>query len=76
ALNDFELSIKNYNTSKTNLGLAIRIEAKNKVKFLEGMASSFELRQAQTQLYSAQNQYLNALKEVIVDKVNLETIIN
>lgn len=76
ALNDFELSIKNYNTSKSNLGLATRIEAKNKVKFLEGMASSFELRQAQTQLYSAQNQYLNALKEVIVNKVNLETIIN
>jgi len=76
ALNDFELSIKNYNTSKSNLGLASRIEAKNKVKFLEGMASSFELRQAQTQLYSAQNQYLNALKEVIVNKVNLETIIN
>ncbi len=76
ALNDFELSIKNYNTSKSNLSLATRIEAKNKVKFLEGMASSFELRQAQTQLYSAQNQYLNALKEVIVNKVNLETIIN
>ena len=76
ALNDFELSIKNYNTSKSNLALATRIEAKNKVKFLEGMASSFELRQAQTQLYSAQNQYLNALKEVIVNKVNLETIIN
>ena len=76
AQNDFELSIKNYTTSKSNLGLATRIEAKNKVKFLEGMASSFELRQAQTQLYSAQNQYLNALKEVIVNKINLETIIN
>lgn len=76
ALNDFELSIKNYNTSKSNLDLATRIEAKNKVKFLEGMASSFEFRQAQTQLYSAQNQYLNALKEVIVNKINLETIIN
>ena len=76
ALNDFELSIKNYNTSKSNLDLAIRIESKNKVKFLEGMASSFELRQAQTQLYSAQNQYLNAQKEVIVNKINLETIIN
>jgi outer membrane protein TolC len=76
ARNDFELSIKNYTASKSNLNLATRIEEKNKVKFLEGMATSFELRQAQTQLYAAQNQYLNALKDIIVNKTNLETIIN
>jgi len=43
---------------------------------LEGMASSFELRQAQTQLYTAQSEYLNAMKEVIVKKTQLQTILN
>jgi outer membrane protein TolC len=40
--------------------LAESIEKKNKIKFKEGIASSFELRQAQNQLYSTQNEYLEA----------------
>ena len=35
--------------------------SKNQIKFFEGIASSFELRQAQTQLYSTQQEYLQAL---------------
>jgi len=40
------------------------------------MASSFELRQAQTQLYAAQSEYLNAMKEVVVKKTHLQTLVN
>jgi len=76
ARNDFDLAVKNYSTRKTNLDLATRIEQKNQIKYLEGMASSFELRQAQTQLYTAQSEYLNAMKEVIVKKTQLQTILN
>ena len=56
AQNDYLFAIENYNTSKDNLGLAERIETKNETKYFEGLASSFDLRQAQTQLYSAQQE--------------------
>ncbi len=73
---DYILSIEQYETAKNNLGLAERIENKNQIKYSEGLASSFELRQAQTQLYDAQQGYLQSMVEVINKKINLETILN
>ena len=76
AQSDYLFSIENYNTSKDNLGLAERIETKNETKYFEGLASSFDLRQAQTQLYSAQQEYLQSMVDVINKKTELETILN
>jgi len=76
ALNEYELAVKTYFTNKENLVLANRIEQKNQSKYFEGMASSFELRQAQLQLYSAQNNYISAIQNVIQKKLNLETLLN
>ncbi|WP_276168440.1 TolC family protein [Zobellia alginiliquefaciens] len=76
AKSNYILSIEEYKTSKQNLGLAERIENKNQIKYSEGIASSFELRQAQTQLYDAQQGYLQSMVEVINKKTELEVIIN
>ena len=76
AESDFEMAIDNYHTAVKNLDLAERIADKNRTKFKEGIATSFELRQAQTQLYSAQNEYLNAMQGVINQKAKLEKVIN
>ncbi len=76
AKSDYLLAIEQYETSKQNLGLAERIESKNQVKYFEGLASSFDLRQAQTQLYSTQQEYLQSMVEVINTKTTLETILN
>lgn len=76
AKSNYQFSIDHYNNSKKNLRLAERIEQKNQVKFTEGIASSFELRQAQTQLYAAQQQYFQAMVDVINEKANLETVLN
>ncbi len=76
AESDFTLAIEQYNTSKENLGLAERIERKNQLKYSEGIATSFELRQAQTQLYDAQQGYLTAMVDVINKKTALEVILN
>ncbi len=76
AKSDYILAIEQYETSKQNLGLAERIENKNQVKYFEGIASSFELRQAQTQLYTAQQEYLQSMVEVINTKTALENILN
>jgi outer membrane protein TolC len=76
AKSDYILSIELYDTTKQNLELAERIEQKNQTKFLEGLASSFDLRQAQLQLYTSQQEYLQSMVDVINNKTALENIIN
>ena len=76
AVNEMDLALKNYTTSKKDLALAERIEQKNQIKYLEGLNSSFDLRQAQQQLYTTQNQFLQSMKAVIDAKTNLETLTN
>lgn len=76
AKSNYQFVVELYETSKQNLALAERIEKKNQIKFTEGIASSFELRQAQTQLYSSQQEYLQAMLNVINQKAELETILN
>lgn len=76
AKSNYQFSIENYQNKKDNLALAERIESKNQIKFFEGIASSFELRQAQTQLYLAQQEVLQAMLDVINSKAELETITN
>ncbi|WP_127140557.1 TolC family protein [Flagellimonas marinaquae] len=76
AKSDYILAIEQYGTSKDNLDLAERIEKKNQIKYSEGLATSFELRQAQTQLYTSQQEYLQSMVDVINKKTALENIIN
>ncbi|MEL6918825.1 MAG: TolC family protein, partial [Bacteroidota bacterium] len=73
---DYLLAIEQYETAKENLNLAERIEKKNQVKYFEGIATSFELRQAQIQLYDTQQEYLQSMVDVINRKTELETILN
>jgi outer membrane protein TolC len=76
AKSDFKFAIEDYENKKQNLNLAERIEKKNQTKFFEGIASSFDLRQAQTQLYSSQQEFLQAMLDVINKKAELETVLN
>jgi outer membrane protein len=76
AKSDYEFSIEQLATSKSNLNLAERIESKNQIKFKEGLASSFDLTEAQRQLYSAQQSYLQAMLDVINKKATLEKLVN
>ncbi|HHC80630.1 MAG TPA: TolC family protein, partial [Flavobacteriia bacterium] len=76
AKSNYQFSIESYKTAKQNLALAERIEKKNQLKFSEGIATSFDLRQAQIQLYTAQQQYLKAMLNVITNKTALETVLS
>lgn len=76
AKSDYQFSIEDYDIKRQNLRLAERIEKKNETKFFEGIGSSFELRQAQTQLYTAQSEYLQSMLNVITNKTQLETVLN
>jgi len=73
---NYEFAIEQYQTAKKNIELAERIEMKNQTKFFEGVGSSFELRQAQTQLYNAQQEYLQTMLNVINKKAELESLLN
>ena len=76
AKSNYEFAIANLNTLEQNLKLSERIEKKNQIKFKEGIASSFELRQAQQQLYSAQQQHLQAQLQLINSNAALQSILN
>lgn len=76
AKSNYEFSIEEYNTKKELLKLAESIEGKNQIKYFEGIGSSFDLQQAQSQLYSAQQEFLQAMLDVINTKTELEVILN
>jgi outer membrane protein len=76
AKSDYEFSLEQLTTSKSNLNLAERIENKNQIKFTEGLASSFDLTKAQEQLYAAQQNYLQAMLDVINKRATLEKLFN
>lgn len=73
---ELELAQNTLNNAKRNLELSERIEQKNSIKYKEGIASSFELNQAQLQLYSSQNQYLQAMVNVINKQAELNALKN
>ena len=75
-LKEYQLAIQTLNVSEQNMNLAMSIEEKNSIKFFEGIASSFELRQAQLQLLDSQQKYLNSVLQLISIKTELETLYN
>ena len=75
ANSEYQFALNSYNNSVESLRLAEKIEKKNQIKFLEGLISGLDLRQAQLQLYSIQNQLLQSMVEVITKKINLEIIL-
>ncbi len=75
ANSEYQFAVNSYNNAAENVELAEKIERKNQIKFLEGLISGLELRQAQIQLYSIQNQLIQSMLEVINKKTNLEGIL-
>ena len=76
AKTDYEYSIEQYSASKSNLKLAERIEGKQQIKFKEGLSTSFEFTEAQRQLYTAQQDYLQAMIDVMNKKATLDKLTN
>ena len=76
AKTEYEFSIEEYATAKSNLNLAERIEKKQQIKFKEGLSSSFDYNDSQRQLYTAQQKYLQSMVDVINKKAALEKVIN
>lgn len=58
------------NNSKKNLDLSQKIYDKTKIKFKEGVGSSIEVTQAESDLYQAQGNYINALYDLLSAKTD------
>ncbi len=76
AKTEYNYSLEELETSKQNLALAERIEKKQQIKFFEGISTSFELTEAQRQLYTMQQNYLQAMLNVIATKAALDNALN
>ncbi|ATA72560.1 transporter [Capnocytophaga sp. H4358] len=74
ALSDLQFAIEEHHTLRENLNLAKRIENKNQIKYTEGLATSFDLRQAQLQLYAAQQEFLQSMVNVLNKKEVLKSL--
>jgi len=75
AKTNYNFAMQQYTIAKDNLALAARIEKKQRIKFKEGISTSFELSTAQRQLYSMQQNYLQSIVDLINNKIKLEQII-
>lgn len=73
--NQYTLALENFNRSQESLSLAENIEQKNQIKFNEGIVGGFTLREAQIQLYQAQNEYLNSMQAVIQARTALDILL-
>jgi outer membrane protein TolC len=79
---DIKSSITNYTNSITslsnqqrNLELANEILRVSKIKYEQGVGSSIEVTQAQTSLKEAENNYINALYDTLISKIDTEKAI-
>lgn len=69
---DFENAVASFNNAKELIALSTSIYNKQQIKFKEGMGTSFELSQAESQLFDAQRQYYEAALNLIQTKTKLE----
>ena len=76
AQSQYQFSLDNFDTAKRSLDLAERIERKENTKYFEGLSTSFNLTDAQNQLYSSQRNYLQAIYEIITAKAKLDNALN
>ncbi len=76
ARNKYQFALDQFQTLKQNLVLAESIAEKEQIKFFEGLSTSFNLANAQNQLYRTQQNYIESILGIIESKVELENALN
>jgi outer membrane protein TolC len=72
ASSNFNSAIDNYNNQKKSLALANSIHNKTIKKYTEGLVSSMELTQSQSQMLSAEGVYIKSILELLNSKSALK----
>jgi len=68
----FVNSLHSLNNQKRNQQLANEVLRVSKIKYGQGVGSSIEVTQAQTALETSDNDYIQALYDALINKVNLD----
>lgn len=69
---DYENSYDSYKTAQELINLSSNIYRKQNIKFKEGMGTSFDLQNSETQLFQSQTKYYQAAIELIQSKIKLD----
>ena len=75
AESEYEFAVEDLKIKKEALELSENIAKKNEIKFFEGLVTSFDLSQAQRQLYAAQEDYLSSMLNILTKRIDLEALI-
>ena len=75
AKNDYQTAFLNYNNNRKSMALSYKIYEKNLTKFKEGVATSLELTQSQTQYLTSESNYYNSLIALLKAKAKLDRIL-
>lgn len=69
---DYENSYDSFKTAEDLVKLSSEIYRKQNIKFKEGIGTSFELSQSESQLYQAQTQFYISALQLIQSKISLD----
>ena len=69
---DYQNAVASFNNAKELITLSTSIYNKQQIKFKEGLGTSLELSQAESQLYEAQTKYYEAALNLIQAKTKLD----
>lgn len=70
ARNTYSNAVLALQTQKQNMALALKVFETTKKKYEQGLGSSFEILQADTELQQAQGNYFKALYDAVIARVN------
>ena len=73
---NLQSSLENYNTQSENVEVAQSVYDSYRRKFEQGMATSLELTQANSNYLNAESNYLSAIMEVMNAKLQLDKLMN
>lgn len=68
----FTNGLQSLNNQKANMSLAQEVLRVSRIKYEQGVGSSIEVTQAQTALEQAENNYIQALYNALISKVDLD----
>ncbi|MCP4313459.1 MAG: TolC family protein [Bacteroidetes bacterium] len=73
---NLESSLENYQTQKENVEVAMRVYDSFRRKFEQGMATSLDLTQANSNYLEAESNYMTSMMEVLNAKLQLDKMMN
>ena len=68
----YKNGLKSLQNQQRNMDLAQEVLRVSKIKYEEGVGSSIEVTSAETSLKESQNNYINALYDLLINKVNVD----